>query len=205
MKFGPYPVQANGDLVENVDDTSIATNSIRMGQLSSSVYDTSIRFDSVDVPKNADVLYAYIEFDLNTSENSSDGLDITFDIEDADDPAAPSSSADFTSRTLISPGIKFPPPVVGFDVVMGHEFTITSEGTTRVRTPNMFGYIDNIFARAGWNPGQAIQFFFKDSGSPDGSLITFDPSPKPTLTVVYGTSGNTHTRFKPDYKYNPNR
>lgn len=117
------------------------------GQISGNDVDAWVRFDGVTVPQGATITAAYIEFVADSTRAGSMTADIYG--EDADDPAAPSSVADFNGRTRTTATVNWNPG----DWTDGETY----------QTDDIKTIIQEIVDRGSWASGNAMQLFVERS------------------------------------------
>jgi hypothetical protein len=117
-----------------------------------------VRFDSVALPKDANIVSAKLRFKAYANR-SNNTCNWNIYIEDADDPAAPSTTSDYNSRSLGT--------VIPFSAIEAWVLNNTYD------SPDFTVQLENHLKRAGWVSGQAIQFLIKNNNSTNLAVRDF--------------------------------
>jgi MSHA biogenesis protein MshQ len=178
-------VAADADDTWNFGTTWTNSTAPRAGESAGANYDASLRFTNVTIPSGATIDSAYLEVVCNLAQATTVRTNVFG--EDADNPAAPTSSADFLGRTLTT------------------EVVLWSTGNWALDSvndsPDLAAVIQEIVDRGGWASGQAMQLFWKDdTGYTDTNYKrTYgygnDPAKAALLHLVY-TAGATGLKFR---------
>lgn len=145
------------NIAANADDGTSAGSSFYnswayayIAKVSSTAYRSFFRFSSVTIPAGATIISAKIK--LRASESSSGTpCNVNIYMEDADDPSAPSSASDLTSRPLTS--------AVAWTGVPA--FT----SGTWYDSPDLTSIVQDIIDRAGWASGNHMTVHIVDNSS----------------------------------------
>jgi hypothetical protein len=124
---------------------------IRIGNYTGSTLHASYWFENVAIPNGATIVSAVMNFSA-TSSLSATTVNVRFQFEDADDPAAVSSISDYDSRTLYS-------SYVDWDDIGGWTNTQT------YTSPDLKDILQEVVNDSGWGSGQNMQIFIQDNGS----------------------------------------
>ncbi len=139
-----------------------------------------LRFANVDIPRDATVLEAYIQF---VSANG-DGSAATFTLAaEASDDAAPFSATgfDISSRTLTSQAVGWNPPPWSSAALAGAD----------QQTPDLSQVLEEVVQRPGWFIGNALSFVITGTGS--RSVVAYEGGAglAARLHVVYEVPNNS--------------
>lgn len=134
-------------------------------------------FANVTVPKNATISSAI----LNTNIYSGSGtgtLALRFCLEDADNPAFPTSAADANGRTLTT-------------AYADYSAARPASGTGSYDWPDFAASVQEVVDRSGWASGNYMNVFSKDNGSSAGTATRYysvdqtGTSQDPYITINY--------------------
>lgn len=147
----------------------------------------SFRFSSAGLPNGATINSAVISgVVFSTSHDDPEG---NFDFEDADDPAAPTSTSDFNGRTLTG------------QTVAWSTTGVYGGASTFVDAPDISTPLGDVVARAGFDDSSALQVFFDDTVSGTKSLIwrtyEHDTALAAKLDIDYTAGGGGPTNATP--------
>lgn len=152
-----------------------------------------LRFTNLDVPKNAIVKNAYIQFTVDATSKNADPCNVVIRYEPSVN-ATPLDSNDFhlTKRTQSSDSVYW--------TVGGTGWNTVGSATPDQRTPNLTSLIEKIVSQDGWNKGNAMTFFLKGTGTREVESFDGDAPKAPMLVIEYlgGTSsGGSNPNFAP--------
>ncbi|MEZ5945224.1 MAG: hypothetical protein R3C18_27940 [Planctomycetaceae bacterium] len=183
--YSMYPVRwVEFEVLASADDglwsSGVFQNNINTLPIGGNVggHTCFIRLDTVNVPRLADIGHASLM--LNAVSTVDNGLGPStswyWRYEDADDPTQIADESDANSRTLSTTYIPQPEAVVWNDVCF--------------ESVDLTELLSEIVARAGWNCGQAMQFF--DTNQTTDTYLHFEsydstasPASPPRLIVAY--------------------
>jgi hypothetical protein len=164
--FLPVPTEttAGATITNGADDGYIAGSLIHSGtslvvmgkSFSGIVYNAWLRFGP-PIPQGSTIVSAYLEF---TAVNSpvSKTVSALIRAEAADNPAAPTTAADYNGRTRTSAS-------VNWSINGGW-----TDGDVE-QSPDISAVIQEIVDRPGFAEGNAIQFFIEDNGSANNNYV----------------------------------
>ena len=141
-------VTDGNDDAEERTDGSMYRSSSDLELTNDGGYQTvGMRFKNVTVPLNATILAAYIEFNVDETDNE-DGT-LTIKGEDIDDaPGFSSSDDDISDRTTTTAEVEW---------VLSDENRWTSTNTKK-QTPELKTIVQEIVYRTGWSSGNDMVF-----------------------------------------------
>jgi hypothetical protein len=135
-----------------------------------------IRFDNLEVPKNATITEAWIQFTSSAANSGATSVQIRGVAAD-DTPTFTTSSTTVTSRTRTQASATWTPPA----------WTGGGQAGAAQRTSDVRSVVQEIVGRTGWNPGNALAFVL--SGSGERRASSHDGSVAPVLHLAYTTPG----------------
>lgn len=175
--------QGSNDITQQQDgDMVFDETQLYLGYRTSGGYEsTGIRFENVNIPKDAVIDYAYIEF--TPSDNKSENAESTITIEDVPD-SSPFGSESFNlrDRQKATEELIWTIPEWTTDVV-----------DANTRTPELKNLIQLITEKSDWEQGNAITFSFAPSGVSTSGLLNTrkayahenDPTKAPKLVYAF--------------------
>ncbi len=135
-----------------------------------------IRFSGIDIPQNATITNAYIQFQVD--EASSQAASLTIEGHDIDNaPTFTSTNSNISSRTRTSASISWYPEVWN---------TVGADGPDQ-RTSNISAIVQEIVSRPGWSSGNSMAIIITGLGNRVAEAYDGDPSGAPLLHVEYTT------------------
>jgi PKD repeat protein len=135
-----------------------------------------IRFDNLEVPKNATITEAWIQFTSTAANSGATSVQIRGVAAD-DTPTFTTSSTTVTSRPRTQASATWTPPA----------WTGGGQAGAAQRTSDLRSVVQEIVGRTGWNPGNALAFVL--SGSGERRASSHDGSVAPVLHLAYTTPG----------------
>jgi hypothetical protein len=151
----------NDDAEENKDGGSVDLSSSDLElcvedltwPLSDNDQWVGLRFGGLEIPRNATIISAYIQF--TSDENQSDPANLKIYAEVSDNASSfTSANNNLSSRTRTSTHIPWTPG----------SWTAESSGLNE-RTPDIKQFVQSIVNRPFWNIGNAMVFLFEGSGT----------------------------------------
>lgn len=116
-----------------------------------------VRFRGLDLPADAEITSAYIQFAVDENGKNVDPCVQTIYVEDHTNASAfTSETQNLTSRSTLA-------TTVSWTLTQGSWATVGEAGADQ-RTPDLSAMITSVIAKEGWKPGNAIAFFFEGSG-----------------------------------------
>ena len=135
-----------------------------------------IRFNSVDVPHDATIVNAYVQFMVD--ETDSEATSLTIEGEDIDNAATfISSRSNISSRARTSANMSWSPAV----------WTTVGEAGSDQRTPDVSRIIQEIIDRPGWSSGNSLVAIITGTGKRVAESYNGNRSGAPMLHVEYAT------------------
>ncbi len=152
-----------------------------------------LRFNNLDIPQNASIRNAYIQFTVDATSKNADPCNVVIRYE----PVANSSALDsnkfhLTNRSKSTDSVYW--------AVGGSGWTTVGSAGPDQRTPDLTALISKVVSDANWAKGNAITFFLTGSGTREVESFDGDAPKAPMLVVEYlgGTSGgNSNPNFTP--------
>ncbi|MFT6927248.1 MAG: hypothetical protein ACJAZP_002878 [Psychromonas sp.] len=169
-------VSASKDDAEEDPDGSMSLRSSDLELVEESFTQTvGIRFTGLEIPENAIITKAYIQFKVDETKNSGDAL---FDI--VGESTANASSFDSTNfnisyRTQTSESISWSPALWS---------SVGATGADQ-RSSDLTSIVQEIVSTTGWNSGNAMVFIFSGSGKRVAESFDGDQSGAPLLYIEY--------------------
>ena len=202
--WGTVSVRVNSssdDAEQRVSTGSMTLNSSDLELIKDGSNDqvVGLRFNSINVPKGAQIINAYLEFEVD--ETSTTSTSLTFWAQASDNPTTfTSSSNNISSRSKTTASVAWN-SVPSWTVL-----------NAKHKTPNLASVVQEIVNRGGWVSGNSMAFIIQGSGtrmaeSWDGEavaapllVITYDNSPQ---TVVKTKTSTTANALYPFFSYDP--
>ncbi len=152
-------VTLNSADLELVDDASNQT--------------VALRFTGVNVPQNATIATAYVQFEVD--ETSQEPTSLIIEGEAADDSALlKSTTGNLSSRPRTAAAVPWDPP----------PWSQTGQSGPDQRTADIAAVIQEIVERPGWASGNALTLIFTGTGRRVAESFEGDPAGAPLLHVV---------------------
>lgn len=145
---------ASDDAYENQTDgtVSLSSNTISLGSNGL----VGLRFNNIDIPKNATVARAYIQFSAHKDLSSDSKTTLQIQIEDSENSTAFSAqNQNLSNRNRLAKTI---------DWAAHSQWGTINERSTHQRTPNLAPLLQNIISKEGWKPGNAVSLFLTGQG-----------------------------------------
>jgi hypothetical protein len=143
------------------------------------VYDKSnqvvgVRFNNLTIPKNATILYAYVQF--QTAKISTQGTSLSIKGQAIDNaPTFRNTKLNISSRIRTIASADWSPP----------PWTVINEQGENQRTPNLFAIIQEIVNRAGWTSGNSLALIITGTGQRTARSYNGLPTGAPLLHIEY--------------------
>lgn len=167
---------------ENLIDNSIdfSSSDLELGSENDASTDAQrvgVRFRGIDLPSNATINSAYIQFTVDENGKNEDPCVQTIYFEDVANAAAfTSNSGDLTGRTVSETTLEW-------TVTEGSWGEVGVAGEDQ-RTPDLKDLITAIITKEDWEAGNAIAFFLEGTGRRVAeSAGAFDAGQSPTLVI----------------------
>jgi len=154
-----------------------------------------LRFFNLDIPKNAEITNAYIQFEVRANDQYTDSaVQLSITAEAADNGARFSGSGGglITSRTVSNINIDWDPPVWG---------SVGDRGEDQ-RTSDLTALVQNIVDRDNWTENNSMVFFIEGRPGNTGNRVAKsydrDDDDAPTLHIEFNTveAGVDKTRLE---------
>jgi VCBS repeat-containing protein len=138
-----------------------------------------LRFNGVNLPKNAIINNAYVQF--QTSEADTLSTPLTIWGEAQDNPGTfLANTQNISSRLKTSYSVSWSPP----------SWTLVYEAGVGQRTSNIATILQEILNRPGWSSGNSMVIIIAGTGKRSAWAVDGRPSGAPRLHVEYTTSSN---------------
>ena len=136
-----------------------------------------LRFVGVDIPQQATILDAYIQFQADETDAGSASL--TIQGEDVNDASTfTTTSGNISTRPLTTASVAWSP----------QDWASVGEQGARQRTPNIAPIIQEIVSRAGWSNGNALAVIISGDGERTAEAFDGKQSGAPRLHVEFMTT-----------------
>ncbi len=185
----------NDDAEENKDGGSVDLGSsdlelcleVRPWPLSNNDQWVGLRFDGLEIPRNAAIESAYIQFTADENQSGSSNLKIY--AEEVDN-AAPftSSNSNLSSRTRTANHISWSPGA----------WSSESSGLNE-RTPDLKQFVQALVNRPFWNMGNAMVFLFEGSGTRSAYARDNNVQKSAKLYIKFKYEGVVSTNQSPTF------
>lgn len=133
-----------------------------------------IRFAKVDVPVDATIDRAHIQFTADETEHRSATLDIRGEASDAAAPFA-ALPRDISSRPRTSSRVEWSPP----------PWSVVGESGAIQRTPDLTSIVREIVGRPGWSRGSPMAFVFEGWGRRTAEAFEGDAARAARLVIEW--------------------
>jgi len=166
----------NDDEQGDWSEVSVSDDDLDIGQ-----YDSGIRFTNVDIPPEAVILHAEIEFETIYSDSGTTHTEI-FGFDASDDPNEFDDGASDVTNRLAS----------RTDASVRWSNIVPLTTGELVGTPNLRTIVQEIVDRGGWTSGNAMTFLFEADGG-RRRVSTVDGGVGPKLRIQYVDAATTNT------------
>jgi len=139
-----------------------------------------MRFQNIQIPPNATIQEAYIEFQVDRTDSVA--TSVIFTAQAADNPATFSSTAhDLTSRPRTQTQVTW------------SNIPAWSQSGVKQRSPDLSSILQEVVNRAGWLAGGSVVVIVEGSGTRTAESYDGDASAAPLLVVQFGDSALSPT------------
>ncbi len=136
--------------------------------------EVGIRFNSINIPKNATITNAYIQF--TTDETDTNPVALTIYSEDkANPPTFINTNLNISSRLKTTLSVPWSPA----------SWTLVGEAGTAQRTPNLSSLVQHLVNRADWVPNNSMVFLMNGASKRTASSYDFAAANAPVLHITY--------------------
>jgi chitodextrinase len=175
-------VPASGAVAGGSDDAeerpsgsvSVGGSDLELGVDGTNAQTVGVRFAGLDVPQGATVLSATIQFTADEVKTASASLVIRGESANSALPFA-AISGNVSDRSTTGASVPWNPP----------GWTAKGAAGAAQRTPDLAAIVQEIVARPGWVPGNAIAFLITGSGTRTAEPYEGGASVAPRLSVIY--------------------
>ncbi len=134
-----------------------------------------LRFPQLEVPANAFITNAYIQFTVDETDNL--GGSVVIMVEDTDDAATfDETGGGISARPVVADTITWS------DI---SEWTSAGDAGEDQRTPNLAALVQAVINRGGWTSGNAISFVMTGTGERTAESYDGTPAEAPMLVIEY--------------------
>jgi len=176
--IAPEPGQTQSKVVGEVDWTSSDLEIGCEGGATAQPQMIGVRFPGINLPKNATINNAYLEFEVDVATSKVDPCNLTIWSEDNDNPATFTSTASLlSSRPKSAASVAWNVDVNSLNVV-----------DQRYYSANIVSLVQANLNRAGWNAGNAMAFYIKGSGRREMESFEGEASAAAALVIEYTMS-----------------
>ncbi len=171
------------DAEENLSSGSVAHNNPDLELVTDgSVQLVGMRFQSLNIPRGARIVAAYIEFECDEANSTATSLTIKGEAID-DAPTFSTASRNISSRTTTSASTPWTP---------NDSWTVNS----KYKTSNFANVVQEIVDRNGWSANNDIAIIISGSGKRVAESYDGESAAAPKLVVVYDNVVNTANLLK---------
>lgn len=136
-----------------------------------------LRFTNINIPKNAIIDSAFIQFTVDEINSGNTSVNIT--TEDSDNPSTFTSANNNISNRATNAQSVFWNNIPAWNTAQ--------VATNNQLTPDISSLVKNIIARSGWASGNAISFIITGTGERTAESYDGGSSESPELIVYYST------------------
>tara|TARA_B100000795_G_scaffold258785_1_gene233192 strand:+ start:1441 stop:4191 length:2751 start_codon:yes stop_codon:yes gene_type:complete len=178
-------LSSSDDAEEKFDGSYVTTSSSDIEMMydswnSQGIQTIGLRFDNINIPANASIIDAYIQFTSDAS--TSGGLNITIKGEDiANSSTFVNSTNNISGRVTTSSSVLWNPLV-----------WTNNQSTGNERTPGLTSIVSEIMTSNGWQTGNPITFILTGTGNSDDyrKADSFDESASQSAKLVVEYASN---------------
>lgn len=177
----------NNDVEEdNNGRINFSSSDLEMALDYTTLQTIGLRFDNINLPKDAEITQAYLQFSADESNNTAATLEIALH-DHANSPVF-SNTNKVASRTTLSNKVTWLPAA----------WTATDKGNAQ-RSPELKALVQNIVNKDGWQPGNSLSFIIKGKGA------SLTDSEAKRVAGAYESSADKATRLVITYKTTENQ
>ena len=138
-----------------------------------------IRFVGIQIPKNALITKAYIQFTVDTTSKNSDPSELYIYAENADNPRtfSPDTLFNLSSRSKLNDSI--------FWKIQDASWKTAGVAGQDQRTSDLSRLVQALVNREGWNVGNSMAFYIKGKGTREAESADDEASKAPLLVIEY--------------------
>ena len=169
--------QSSDDAEEAISDGEISLDSSDLELIEDSGFHSpgeqivGIRFLDVEIPENATIQSAYIEFEVD--ETSSDTASLSISGQAADNPGTfTSDNYNISTRSKTTSSVVWSPDAWDTE-------------DEKHQTPDLSSVVQEIVDRGGWTSGNAMAFLIGGSGTRTAEAVDGEPDEAPLLVIEY--------------------
>lgn len=150
------------------------TGTLQLIKSSNQNQTVGLRFQNVTVPQGATIMSANLEFEVDSTNNTSTSLTIAGEASDA--PVTFSSTdRDISNRTATSASVSWPS-------------VPNNNPNQKLISPDLKTVVQEIVNRAGWASGNPMAFIITGSGTKNVESFDSEPGAAPLLRVTYASN-----------------
>ena len=185
-----FPAQKATDTAEQDAKGKVSTGSSDLELVRDrSVQLVGIRFPKIDLPKNAEIESAYIQFTVDEATKEATRLRITMQ-DTANAPAFGTKANHISNRSTVGHGVNWKPVA----------WNKTGAATKDQRTPDLTALLQQVIGRKDWKPGNAVAFIISGSGK-RVAKSRGKPGPQLVITLKDSSPQNTVSELVPEVPY----
>jgi hypothetical protein len=137
-----------------------------------------LRFDNLDIPPDAVITAAWIEFTVDETDTVATTLTIKAQASD-DAPTFTSARFDVSSRPTTTSTVSWSPPA----------WTVVEQSGPAQQTSDLSALVQEVVSRPGWDEGNAIAFVITGTGKRTAEAFESGASTAAVLHVEYTVGG----------------
>lgn len=146
-----------------------------------------MRFSGVEIPANATISKAYIQF--TTDESSTGNTQLTIHGEDTGNASRfNSSNYDISGRAKTNASASWSPA----------DWSSVGAAGINQRSSDLTDIVEEVISKTDWNSGNAMAFILTGSGKRVSEAYDGQPSGAPQLYIEYSTNDTVNNRNIPD-------
>jgi hypothetical protein len=168
-------VASGADDAKQRESNSVVTNSWRhpLGFDGVEQLEIGLRFTGLNIPRNATVTTAYIQFEADKSDGGASSLTLKAELS-ANAAAFATTANNLTNRPLTGASVAWSPPA----------WTQGDRGAAQ-KTPDLKALVQAVVNQATWNAGNAIVFVISGSGTRTAEAFESGAAKAPLLRVEW--------------------
>ena len=190
VTFEKRVVSGLDDVEQRGRSMSMDSSDLELVTDGSTTQQVGLRFTGIDIPQNAVITNAYIQF--QTDETGSAATSLLIRGEDTDDAAAFANvKNNLSSRATTDASAAWAP---------GAWNTVGQAGFTQ-RTSDLSDIVEEIVSRAGWEGGNDMAFVFTGSGKRTAEAFESGAATAPLLHIEYTVPDQSPQTFLSDFHF----
>ncbi len=173
-------INSNDDDVEernNNGSVNLTSSDLELSWDGNNGQTIGLRFNNIDIPSEAVITEAYIQFTVDESDAGATSIIIKGEYHD-NAPPFTNSNSNVSNRATTVASVNWAPVA----------WTVIGEAGVGQQTPNLSDIVQEIIGRAGWAATNSMVFVFTGSGERTAESYNGSPVNAPILHITYSTN-----------------